>query len=185
MSVFERVWSGPLVLFTGTPPELEWNGLSSVAFPRLAGIPKAAGLRPTIDFNQCELYWGIMSMPNNGTYVDLTYCGFRAPLDNVTTGAQSFDAGYPVSVNLRYELFLQQWLELNPSNAYAIPHNQSLRRTAVDATATINGQTYNFGTRHSIPIADPYFCFLINSDGSGGTAADGKMILWANLMWVG
>lgn len=168
----------PFTLETvGIPPtQIEQATVFQV---QIAVFPRQMGLYPLKQFDQLELYWGLWDFPDAASYVDLTLIGFRGFLAPLASGIANTIPGYTGNTVFR-EFYSEVFLALDATNELEIPNQARIRKTAADPTlfATDTNTSYRMGSRHSFPIEEDHFGFLIQTDGDDDT---GSQSLWGIL----
>lgn len=174
----------PLVKLVAIPPEsvIDVGVTQVIKRDDFFVFPKTAGVYPLKRIDQIQLYWYLTTMPHAATLVEITPVAFRGFLDDtsVATAAQ-FNTGWIVKATQIFEWYEFQFDQLNNATSDVTPHQFAYKKTAADPTLSFNGQTYNRGTRHSLPIADDYIGFYLHHDGDNDTT--GAQVLSAQLTW--
>ena len=136
------------------------NGSPASSLSNIWTLPQ--NFYPLKGVNQIILRWFVSGF--NGTYAQLTPITFRAFIPNgAGTTAQP---GYINKGTAIYEFFKLQFDQFDTTNNVVLPHPYTIKKTGNDTTTTMNGNTFNIGTRHMLPVPDPYFAVLIEDDGS-------------------
>lgn len=161
MRIPGRQWTGNLVLLPPAPPETEIDYIAP-ATPFIAVLPKNKGAYPLKEFNQLNLNFGLWEMPEDATYVDVTLIKFRGFL--IPPGNPSRDVGTISTGTVRYEFFLDQFLEVDGITNKLDPEAFTIRHTAAAPTLAYNGQTYSMGNSYNFPLKDDFVGFLVQSD---------------------
>lgn len=147
------------------------------------GFPLDAGIYPlSLDDNQISLEWNLKTLPTNATYVQITPISFAG--FSQFPGKPAIVPGIDSGGNFMIQAFTFD--NLDTTNNRVNPYNYTIYRSAVDTTIALpdnsgTSRTFQIGTHHLIPVADPYIGFYIQHN---GTNATGSMTLVATLRWT-
>ena len=141
--------------------------------PFIAVMPKARSIYPLRELNQMNVYFGVIAMPADATFVNFTLVKFRGWI--IPPDASSFDAGCFATGTARYEIFAEQVLIYNSVTGFFDPVPQTVQITGPTPTLAYNSQTYNYfggapgqgGGSFSFPITEDYVGLLVESDDDG------------------
>jgi hypothetical protein len=145
---------------------------STILAPELYLLPPQLSIYPLKQFDQLELYVDVNTMPTGASFVDITLITFQAFLNGNTIAPPptALEVGEADQAGFFDVIYLQQFLELDPTTPADFPFQDNIRITAAAATiVTASGATYTLGKRVSFPIEEDYIGFLVQTDGTSNT----------------
>lgn len=169
MRIPGRRWTGCLVLSSATPEETEIDYISP-ATPFLAVLPKARGLYPLKEFTQLQLNLGVWAMPAGATQVLVTLVKFRGWL--IPADASSFDVGSIATGTPRFEMFADQYEQVDAVDSLLDPFPATIKVTGPAPILVLNGQNYsvsgltpgNGGGSFNYGLTDDFAGFLVTDN---------------------